>query len=87
MLCFIIANNVIILVWFILRNTQAENGYIRFEVLTAVVMKSSLFWDKMLCRLLKINLYFGGSSACCLLHVGFLPGLFFDLKCRGNMFL
>jgi hypothetical protein len=32
-----------------------------FEVLTAVVMKSSVFWDIMLCNPLKINLRFGGT--------------------------
>jgi hypothetical protein len=34
--------------------------FVGFEVLTTVVMKSSIFWDITLCSLLKINRYFGG---------------------------
>jgi hypothetical protein len=37
-----------------------------FEVLTAVVIKISIFWDKALCNLLKIDRYFGET---CGLHV------------------
>jgi hypothetical protein len=29
--------------------------YVGFEVLTAVAMKSSVFWDRTLCSLMKIN--------------------------------
>jgi hypothetical protein len=32
-----------------------------FEVLTAVVIKSTLFWDIMSCSLLKVNRYCGGT--------------------------
>jgi hypothetical protein len=32
-----------------------------FEVLTAVVMKSTIFWDIMPCSLLKVNRRFGGT--------------------------
>jgi hypothetical protein len=32
-----------------------------FEVLRAVVMKSSIFWDIMLCSPLKVNRGFGGT--------------------------
>jgi hypothetical protein len=35
--------------------------HVGFEVLTAVVMKSSVFWDKMPCSPLKINRHFGGT--------------------------
>jgi hypothetical protein len=37
--------------------------YIGFEVLTAVVMKSSIFWDITPCSLLKVNRHFGGTSS------------------------
>jgi hypothetical protein len=40
--------------------------YIGTEVPTAVVMKSSIFWDITLCSLLKVNLRFGGM---CHLHL------------------
>jgi hypothetical protein len=39
---------------------------VRFEVLTAVVMKSIIFWDIMSCSPLKVNLRFGGT---CHLHL------------------
>jgi hypothetical protein len=43
--------------------------HIEFEVLTAVVMRSSIFWDITLYSMLKINRRFGGT--CCLhLHGG-----------------
>jgi hypothetical protein len=34
---------------------------VRFEVLTAVVMKSIIFWDIATCSLLKVNRRFGGT--------------------------
>jgi hypothetical protein len=37
-----------------------------YEVLTAVVMKSSVFWDITLCGSLDVNRRFGGT---CRLHV------------------
>jgi hypothetical protein len=56
-----------------------------FEVLTAVVMKSSILWNITHCSPLKINLRFRGTyasifrvSGCYLLHIGFLVALFFD---------
>jgi hypothetical protein len=62
-------------------------NYVGFEVLTAVVMKSSIFWDIRPWSPLKINRRFGGtcrlrveSLACFLLHAGSLLGLFFDPK-------
>jgi hypothetical protein len=42
-----------------------------FEVLIAVVVKSSIFWDITPCSL----------------HAGFLLGLFFDHEDGGDMFL
>jgi hypothetical protein len=38
---------------------------VRFEVLTVVVMRSSIFWVIMQCHLLKVVLYFRGG---CLLY-------------------
>jgi hypothetical protein len=35
--------------------------YVGFEVLTAVVMKSSVFWDITPCSPLKVNRHFGGT--------------------------
>jgi hypothetical protein len=49
--------------------------YIGFEVHTKVAMKSSVFWDIVLC------------PACCLLHVSFLLFLFLDPEEGGDMFL
>jgi hypothetical protein len=39
----------------------SENRRIRFEVLTAVVMKISIFWDITPCMALKINRRSGGT--------------------------
>jgi hypothetical protein len=63
-----------------------------FEVLTAMVVKSTVFWDNMPCSPLKVDQHFGEthykqSSAPYLLHAGFLLGLFFDPEDGGNMFL
>jgi hypothetical protein len=35
--------------------------YVGSEVLTAVVMKSTIFWDITLCSLLSVNRLFGGT--------------------------
>jgi hypothetical protein len=40
--------------------------YVGFEVLTAVVIKSYIFWDMTLCSPLKVNLHFG---VACHLHL------------------
>jgi hypothetical protein len=74
--------------------------YVGFGVLTAVVAKSSVFWDVTPCSPLKINQCSGGtsclhlqcrrvsqSSACYLPHAGFLLGLFFSSEDGGYMFL
>jgi hypothetical protein len=72
-----------------------------FEVLTAVVMKSSVFWDIMPCSPLKLYRRFGGT---CRLHLqrrricqarsqrvairtNFLLSLLFDFEDGGDMFL
>jgi hypothetical protein len=57
----------------------------------------AFFSEITLCNLLKVNWYLTGtyhlhfqhetSSACCLLHAGFLLGLFVDPEHGGNMFL
>jgi hypothetical protein len=69
---------------------------IGFEVLTAVVMKSPIFWNITPCIPLIINRRFGGprrlhfheptESAFYLLHTGFLLCLFFDHGDGGEMF-
>jgi hypothetical protein len=56
-----------------------------FEVPTAVVMKSSIFWDITLCGPLKVNRRFGGTYS--LLRAGFLLVLIFDSEDGGDMFL
>jgi hypothetical protein len=55
--------------------TQEENKqiFVRFLILTAVVMKNTPSWDITPCSSLR------EPSACYLLHAGFLLGLFFDL--------
>jgi hypothetical protein len=65
-------------------------GCVGFKLLTAVVMKNSIFWDITQYSPLKVNRCFGGESrgfACCLLQSGLLLGLFFDPEDIGAMFL
>jgi hypothetical protein len=57
----------------IISNTLIRRAAIKFcfrrqilvgsEILTAVVMKSSIFWDIMLCSPLKISLHFGATRS------------------------
>jgi hypothetical protein len=56
--------------------------HVEFEVLTAVVMKSSNFWDITPCSPLKVN-----CSACHLLSHWFLVRLILDPEDGGDMFL
>jgi hypothetical protein len=67
-----------------------------FEVLTAVVMNSTIFWDITPCSPLRVNRRFGGTYGLHLqsrallatfFHAGFLLGLFFDPEDGGDMFL
>jgi hypothetical protein len=44
---------------------KSDEIRVRFEVLTALVMKSSIFWDIAPCSLLGVNRRFGGT---CRLH-------------------
>jgi hypothetical protein len=60
--------------------------YIGFEVLTAVVMKSTIFWDITPCSPLSVNQSESGWQAE-LFHAGFLLGLFFGPEDGGDMFL
>jgi hypothetical protein len=69
-----------------------------FEVLTVVIMKSSIFWDVTVCSRVKVNrrfrgtyrLYFqgrmGAKQELCLLQTGFLLGLFFYTEDGGDVF-
>jgi hypothetical protein len=52
-------------------------------VITVVVMKISVFWDIRLCTPLKVS----SGSVDCLLHAGFLLGLFFSPEDGSNIFL
>jgi hypothetical protein len=76
--------------------------YFRIEVLTAVVMKSTVFWGITLCNPLKANRRFGGTCRLhiqgrrisqarnqrdYLLHAGFLHGVFCDPEYGSDMFL
>jgi hypothetical protein len=60
---------------------RSDTGDVGFGILRAVAMKSSIFWDIMPCRLVKVNL------ACRLLNADFLLGLFSDPKDLHDMFL
>jgi hypothetical protein len=69
---------------------------IGFEILTAVVIKSVIFWDKTPCSPLKVNRRFGEKyrlyfkaedSTFHLFFVDFLLGLFFGPEDGGDIFL
>jgi hypothetical protein len=49
--------------------------YVRFEVLTAVVMKSSILWDTMPCIPLKLNQDFGRIYRLCLQDRRIIQGM------------
>jgi hypothetical protein len=50
--------------------------YIGFEVLTAVLLKSSIFWAATPCS---------KKLACYLLHACFVHGFFFEAEDKGDM--
>jgi hypothetical protein len=62
-------------------STVTLYGVVGFEVITAVVMKISIFWDITPCSPLRANRRFGGTYRQCLLgtcfHAGFLLTSFF----------
>jgi hypothetical protein len=47
-------------------NKELQKAFVGCEILTAVVMKSSIFWDITPCSPLKVNWRFGGT---CRLHL------------------
>jgi hypothetical protein len=71
---------------------------VEFGVLTAVVMKNSIFWDIASCSPLKVDLYSrethrlhlpheADNSIYCLLRASFLFGLLFNPEVGGEMLL
>jgi hypothetical protein len=65
-----------------------RHKYVGFKDLTAVVMKSPIFWDIKPCSLLEVNRRFYVSIyVCYLINVGFYLGSFFDPEDGGEMFL
>jgi hypothetical protein len=69
--------------WYFKKKTvKLSSHYIGFGVLTAVVMKGSIFWVIMLYSPLEVN-----QRACYLRHAGFLFGLLFNPEDGGEMFL
>jgi hypothetical protein len=59
-----------------------------FEVPTAVVIKSTIFWYIPPCSPLKVSRHFGGTVILIstLFHAGFLRGFFCDPEDGENMF-
>jgi hypothetical protein len=47
-------------------NTRNNKFYVRFMVLTTMVMKSPIFWHITPSSLLKVNVYFRGQMFSCL---------------------
>jgi hypothetical protein len=64
---------------------QTQCTYVGPEVLTMVVMNSSVFWDMTSCSPVKVNRRFGRTWA--LLHAAFLPDLLLNPEGGGDMFL
>jgi hypothetical protein len=56
--------------------------YLGFEVLTAMVMKSSIFWDLMI----RMNSSLHRALLATYFHAGFLHGIFFYPEDGGDMF-
>jgi hypothetical protein len=57
-----------------------------FEVLMAVLVKGTIFWDITSCSPLKVNRLLGGTyrSACYQLHAGFMLGLLLALNMKAT---
>jgi hypothetical protein len=71
-----------------LHKIQEVEENAEFEVLTPVVMKSTIFWDITPCSPLKVNRRFGGIHRLHQgFHAGFLLGLFSEPEEGGDMFL
>jgi hypothetical protein len=69
-----------------------EKLYSEFEVLTAMFMKSSIFWDITSCSLLQFSGFSEGLVVSIFIllpafHGGFLLDLFFDPEDGGDMLL
>jgi hypothetical protein len=47
--------------YLLVHNLLTQDFFVGFEVLTAVVMKSNIFWDVTKCRPLKVKRRFGGT--------------------------
>jgi hypothetical protein len=54
--------------------------YVGFEVLTTVIMRSTISWDTMVCSSLKVKALLAPWF-----HAGFLLGLFFNPEDEGDM--
>jgi hypothetical protein len=61
--------------------------YVGFEVFTAVVMKSIIFWGMMPCSPLSCTWRFRGMYSACHLLTRWFAELFFDPEDGGDMFL
>jgi hypothetical protein len=87
--------------WTKVKKKKMNAHYIGFEVLTAVVMNITIFWDITACGPLRVNRRFGTAYrlhlhgrkisraavlATCF-HAGFLLDIFFDPEDGGDMFL
>jgi hypothetical protein len=62
-----------------------QDNYLRLQVLTAVTMNSTIFWDATLCSLIEVHRRFGGTYGlhlqtrlCRLLVSDYLPSLLLD---------
>jgi hypothetical protein len=60
-----------------------NRSYIRFEVITAVIMKSFFLLGYIAPKSIENHL----TSACCKFDAGILPGIFFDPEDGSNMSL
>jgi hypothetical protein len=63
------------------------NTHVGFEVLAAVVMKTSIIWDIKPCSPSKVYRHFGEILLATCFHSDFLLGLFLHPEDGGDMFL